>query len=171
MIGNEEWRIMNISTADLTDDHRDAVQVAEPIFRDFGGRTAFAGPAATVKTFEDNSLVRTALEEPGEGRVLIVEGGASLRCALLGDQLAELGHKNGWNGVIVHGCVRDTAILATIDLGVKALAPHPCKSEKKGRGERDVQVHFAGVIIGPGNYIYADTDGILIAERALLIPR
>ncbi len=161
---------MNISTADLTDDHRSALQVAEPLFRDFGGKPAFAGPAETIKTFEDNSLVRTALEEPGEGRVLIVDGGGSMRCALLGDQLAALGAQNGWNGVIVHGCVRDTAILAQTDLGVKALAPHPCKSEKKGRGERNVQVHFAGVVINPGNYIYADTDGILVAEKALPIP-
>lgn len=161
---------MAISTADLTDDHRGEVQVAEPIFRDFGGKRAFAGPVETIKTFEDNSLVRTALEEPGEGRVLVVDGGGSMRCALLGDQLAALGVQNGWNGVIVHGCVRDTAILAETDLGVKAIAPHPCKSEKRGRGERNVQVHFAGVVINPGNYIYADTDGIIVSERALQIP-
>jgi regulator of ribonuclease activity A len=158
---------MTISTADLTDDHRDAVQVAQPIFRDFGGKQAFAGPAQTIKTFEDNSLVRTVLEEPGEGRVLIVDGGGSKRCALLGDQLAALGEKNGWNGVIVYGCVRDTAILATINLGVKALAPHPCKSDKKGRGERNVQLNFANLIINPGNYIYADSDGILVSEQSL----
>jgi len=161
---------MTISTADLTDDHRHAVQVAQPIFRDYGGKLAFAGPAQTIKTFEDNSLVRTALEEPGEGRILIVDGGGSMRCALLGDQLAALGEKNGWNGVIVHGCVRDTAILATINLGVKALAPHPCKSEKKGRGERNTLLKFANIIINPGNYIYADTDGILVAEHALSVP-
>ncbi len=156
-----------MSTADLTDEHRDRVQVSEPVFRDFGGKRTFAGPAETLKTFEDNSLVRTALEEPGDGRVLVVDGGGSLRCALLGDQLAALGAKNGWSGVIVHGCVRDTAILAEIDLGVKALAPHPCKSEKRGRGERNVPLHFAGIVITPGNYIYADTDGILVAEQAL----
>jgi len=160
---------MAISTADLTDAHRDNVQVAEPIFRDFGGKRAFAGTAETIKTYEDNSLVRTALEEPGEGRVLIVDGGGSTRCALLGDQLAALGAQNGWSGVIVHGCVRDTAILAETDLGVKALAPHPCKSEKRGRGERHVQVRFAGIIINPGNHIYADTDGIIVSDTALSV--
>ena len=161
---------MAFSTADITDDHRDAVQVAEPILRDFGGRRSFAGLIETIKTFEDNSLVRTALEESGEGRVLIVDGGGSLRCALLGDQLAALGEKNGWSGVIVHGCVRDTAILAEIDLGVKAIAPHPCKSEKLGRGERNVQLRFAGVVMEPGAYVYADTDGVLVSERALIVP-
>jgi len=161
---------MGISTADLTDDHRDVVQVAEPMFRDFGGRKAFAGSVETIKTFEDNSLVRTALEEPGDGRVLVVDGGGSLRCALLGDQLAALGAKNGWSGVIVHGCVRDTAILAEIDLGVKAIAPHPCKSEKRGRGERNVQLHFAGIVIDPGVYVYADADGVIVSEKVLQTP-
>lgn len=158
---------MTKSTADLTDEFRASVQVAEPIFRDFGGKRAFSGPVETLKIFEDNSLVRTALEEPGESRVLVVDGGGSLRCALLGDQLAALAVKNGWNGVIVYGCVRDTAILAETDLGVKALAPHPCKSEKRGRGERNIPLHFAGIVINPGNHIYADTDGILVAEKEL----
>lgn len=161
---------MAISTADLTDDHRENVRIAEAIFRDFGGKRAFAGPAETIKTFEDNSLVRTALEEPGEGRVLVVDGAGSKRCALLGDQLAALGAKNGWNGVIVYGCVRDTAILAETDLGVKALAPHPCKSEKRGRGERNVQVHFAGVIVNPGDFVYADTDGLIVSKTELQRP-
>ena len=160
---------MSISTADLTDVHRDAVQVAEPVFRTFGGRAAFGGPVTTIRTFEDNSLVRTALEEPGDGRVLVVDGAGSLRCALLGDQLAALGAENGWSGVVVHGCVRDTAILATIDLGIQALAPHPCKSEKRGRGERDVPVHFAGVTVEPGVFVYADTDGLIVSPSALQV--
>jgi regulator of ribonuclease activity A len=124
----------------------------------------------TIRTFEDNSLVRKALEEPGDERVLVVDGAGSMRCALLGDRLAALGAENGWSGVIVHGCVRDTAILATIDLGVQALAPHPCKSEKRGRGERDVPVYFAGLAVEPGAFLYADTDGIIVSAEALQIP-
>jgi regulator of ribonuclease activity A len=161
---------MSISTADLTDEHRGNVQVAAPVFRTFGGRTAFGGPVVTIRTFEDNSLVRKALEEPGDERVLVVDGAGSMRCALLGDRLAALGAENGWSGVIVHGCVRDTAILATIDLGVQALAPHPCKSEKRGRGERDVPVYFAGLAVEPGAFLYADTDGIIVSAEALQIP-
>jgi len=154
-------------TTDLSDAHPGRVHVAEPLFRDFGGRRSFAGPIATVKVHEDNSFVRAALEEPGEGRVLLVDGGGSLRCALLGDQLAALARHNGWHGVVVFGCVRDVAALAEIDLGVKALAPHPLKSEKRNTGQRDVVVRFAGVAFQPGEYLYADEDGILVAADAL----
>ncbi|MBX3411521.1 MAG: ribonuclease E activity regulator RraA [Pirellulales bacterium] len=158
---------MGFKTTDLSDAHPGVVQIAEPLFRDFGRRIAFQGPIATVKTHEDNSLVRAALEEPGKGHVLVVDGGGSLRCALLGDQLAALGHRNGWSGVIVYGCVRDVADLAQIELGVKALAPHPLKSEKRNSGQRDVVLRFAGVTFVPGQFLYADADGILLSTGSL----
>lgn len=157
----------DFKTTDLSDAHPGLVQIAEPVFRDFGGRVAFHGPIATVKTHEDNSLVRAALEEPGKGHVLVVDGGGSMRCALLGDQLAALGHRNGWNGVVVFGCVRDVADLAQIELGVKALAAHPLKSEKRNSGQRDVVLRFAGVTFVPGQFLFADADGILVSTGSL----
>lgn len=158
---------MSTLTTDLCDSHADAVQVADPVFRDFGGRMAFHGPILTLKLFEDNSLVRAALEQQGESRVLVVDGGGSLRCALVGDQLAALGQRNGWAGIVVYACVRDTAELANIDIGIKALAAHPLRSVKRGQGERDVIVRFAGVTFRSGQYLYADTDGLIVAEQAL----
>lgn len=161
--------MQNISTADLSDRHSDkaGVRVLAPIFRAYGGRSAFAGAIATVKCFEDNSLVRAALETPGEGRVLVVDGGGSLNCALLGDILAEMASENAWSGVVVHGCVRDTEALAQIDLGVRALASHPLKSVKRGLGERDVRVDFGGAEFKPGDYLYADADGVLVSPVEL----
>lgn len=158
---------MDFKTCDLCDQHADDLQIAEPMFGDFGGRIAFCGPIATVKVFEDNVLVREALEEPGQGRVLVVDGGGSLRCALLGDRLAALAEENGWAGVVVNGCIRDSSAVAEVDLGVKALGVHPLKSVKRGVGERDVPVRFAGVGFVPGHYLYADEDGLLVAQRAL----
>jgi regulator of ribonuclease activity A len=158
---------MGNATADLYDEFGETLRIAAPIFHDFGGRRTFQGPVATVKVHEDNSLVREALEEAGDGRVLVVDGGGSLRCALVGDVLAELGRKNGWAGIIVYGCIRDSAPIADIDIGIKALATHPRKSVKRGVGERDVAVRFAEVEIRPGDYLYADTDGIAVADRAL----
>ena len=154
------------STADITDAHPDA-QVAVAQFRSFGGREAFFGPISTVKVFEDNSLVRAALEEPGNGRVLIVDGGASQRCALVGDRLAALAHGNGWAGIVVYGCIRDAAIMKTIDVGIVALGTSPKKSIKRGQGTRDAVVRFAGVRWAPGAYAYADEDGVIVlAEPA-----
>ncbi|MEQ8288907.1 MAG: ribonuclease E activity regulator RraA [Gammaproteobacteria bacterium] len=158
---------MSFATADLYDKYEEQLQIATPMFNDYGGNKTFSGPADTVKVFEDNSLVRGALEEPGEGKVLIVEGGGSLRCALLGDMLAELGKKNGWAGVIVYGCIRDSAVIAEMEIGVKALNTNPRKSVKRGQGERNVPVSFADVTIEPGNYIYADEDGFVISKEKL----
>ena len=160
---------MEFATADLSDAFPE-VAIAEPVFRDFGGRRRFHGVASTVLTFEDNSLVRTALSEPGDGRGLIVDGGASLRCALVGDLLAALGGENDWAGIVVNGCVRDSAVLAGIPFGVKALATCPRKSVKLGRGERDVPVTFAGVTFVPGDHVYADEDGVLVSAEELQIP-
>jgi len=159
---NADWK-----TTDLCDAHPQTVAVATPIFRHFGARRRFGGAIATVRCFEDNSLVRERLDEPGAGRVLVVDGGGSLRCALLGDQLGALGVRNGWSGVLVWGCVRDTDALATMDLGILALAAHPAKSVKRGQGERDVAVAFAGVTFRPGHFLYADADGVVIAPAAL----
>jgi regulator of ribonuclease activity A len=155
------------ATADLYDAHGEALRVLAPIFRDFGGECAFAGPVSTVKVHEDNSLVRSALEEAGRGRVLVVDGGGSLRCALVGDNLAELGHRNGWAGIVVYGCIRDAGPIGAIRIGVKALATNPRKSVKKGEGERDVTVRFAEAVIAPGDYLYADADGIVLSDGPL----
>ena len=158
---------MSFATADLYDEHEENLQIATPMFNDYGGKKSFSGPASTVKVFEDNSLVRAALEEPGKGRVLIVDGEASLRCALVGDMLAILARDNGWQGIVVYGCIRDSAVIADIDIGVKALNTNPRKSVKKGVGERDVRVAFADVTINPGGYIYADEDGVVISSEKL----
>jgi regulator of ribonuclease activity A len=158
---------MSHATTDLSDAYPDAIQVAEPIFRDFGGQRAFRGAIATVKLFEDNALVRTMLETPGAGRVLVVDGGGSMRCALLGDQLAELAVRNGWSGVVVHGCIRDSEAIARLPLGVKALTTHPLKSIKRGEGQREIPVRFAGVYFRPGAWLYADGDGLIVSEQAL----
>jgi regulator of ribonuclease activity A len=120
-----------------------------------------------VNVYEDNVLVRAALEQPGDGRVLVVQGSGSLRCALLGDQLAALAHANGWAGVVVHGCIRDSRAIAEIPIGVKALGANPRKSAKLGAGERDVPVTFAGLEFHPGHYLYADEDGIAVCEGRL----
>jgi regulator of ribonuclease activity A len=148
------------TTADICDEHD--VQVADPIFRDFGGSSSFCGPVSTLKVFEDNQLVRSALEEPGKGRVLVVDGGGSLRCALVGDRLAALAKNNGWAGIIVYGCIRDARPIRDIEVGVKALAAHPKKSVKRGEGVRDLAVTFAGVTFAPGSYVYADEDGLVV---------
>lgn len=158
---------MELKTTDLSDAHPE-VQVAEPLLRHFGGLTAFGGPVATLQVFEDNALVRAALEEPGAGRVLVVDGGGSLRCALLGDQLGALAARNGWAGVVIHGCVRDSADLAQINLGVMALAAHPRKSVKAGKGERGGTLRILGLELAPGHYLYADLDGIIVSDRPLL---
>jgi len=158
---------MNLATTDLSDAHPDA-QVCDAIFRDFGGTIAFHGPIATLKVFEDNALVRTALEEKGEGRVLVVDGGGSMRCALLGGNLGQLAVRNGWAGVVVYGCVRDSVELAAQAVGVKALATHPRKSEKGlHSAQRDRPVSFAGVTFRPGAWLYADADGIVVAEQQI----
>ncbi|MGB7288636.1 MAG: ribonuclease E activity regulator RraA [Candidatus Macondimonas sp.] len=158
---------MSHATTDLSDAHPDAIQVAEPMFRDFGGQRAFHGAIATVKLFEDNALVRSILETPGAGRVLVVDGGGSMRCALLGDQLAELAVRNGWAGVVVYGCIRDSEAISQLPLGVKALATHPLKSIKRGEGQREIPVRFAGVHFRPGAWLYADGDGLIVSEQPL----
>jgi regulator of ribonuclease activity A len=155
---------MTLLTTDLCDQHPE-VQVCDPLFSDFGGRRTFHGPVTTLKVFEDNTLLRSTLEASGEGRVLVVDGGGSLRCALLGGQLGKLGAANGWAGLVIHGCVRDAIELSRCDIGVKALATHPRKSERGSHGgRRDGQVRFAGVTFRPGEWLYADGDGVVVSE-------
>jgi regulator of ribonuclease activity A len=158
---------MDLATADLCDRHGERVRVCEPLLRDFGGARRFAGPAATAKCFEDNSMVKAALAEPGDGRVLVVDAGGSLRCAMLGDRIAAGAVENGWAGVLLYGCVRDSAALARMDLGVKALAAVPRRSVRRGEGQRDLPVTFAGVTFRPGDWVCCDEDGVLVADGPL----
>jgi len=159
---------MNFKTADLCDEFATEVQVAEPIFRHFGGRKCFAGPASTVKCFEDNSRVKEAVAEQGNGRVLIVDAGGSTRCAMLGDLLAKKAADNGWEGIAIYGCVRDAAEMAEFALGVLALASTPMRSDKKGEGQRDIPVRLPGVGVRPGDWVYVDEDGMIVARRKLV---
>ena len=158
---------MTRPTTDLCDAHPDDARAVAPLFRDFGGEAAFSGPIVTIKSHEDNVIFRKALEEPGAGRVLVVDGGGSLRCAMMGGNLAEIGVKNGWSGVLLHGCVRDVKDLRAAAIGIKALAAHPVKSGKKGDGARDVPVTFGGVTFRPGEMLYADEDGVVVSARPL----
>jgi len=157
---------MSWTTPDLCDQFPD-VQVAEPVFRGFGGQARFAGPAVTVKCLNDNSRIRELAATPGEGRVIVVDGGGSLTRALLGDLIAANAVKNGWSGLVIFGCVRDVEVLATLPLGVQALAAHPMKTDRRGLGEVDVPVSFAGVSVTPGDWIYADANGVLVAHARL----
>ena len=163
---------MELMTADLCDSHEamledGSLRVVEPMFTSFGGRAAFHGAITTLKLFEDNGLVRQALEGPGNGRVLVIDGGGSLRRALVGDQLGALAVKNGWAGIVVNGCVRDSRALAALDLGVVALDTQPQKTAKKNLGEADVSVSFGGVTFRPGEWLYADEDGVLVSTLPL----
>ncbi len=159
---------MPFATPDLCDEFGAEVRVAEPLFRDWGGVERFAGPIATLRVFEDNALVRQALEMLGGGRVLVVDGGGSLRTALVGGNLAALAHRNGWSGLVVYGCIRDATAIASTPVGVKALRAVPRRSARAGAGERGVPVAFAGVTFAPGAWLYADRDGIVVADRKLV---
>jgi regulator of ribonuclease activity A len=159
---------VSFKTPDLCDEFKELVRVAEPLFRNFGGAGSFHGPIATVRVFEDNVLVREALETDGQRRMLVVDGGGSTRCALLGDQLARFAYENGWAGIVINGCIRDSEEISKITVGVKALHAVPRRSAKEGVGERDVPVRFAGITFTPGHHLYADADGIVVADRDLL---
>lgn len=158
---------MSFATTDLCDQYDSQLQVAEPLFANFGGLDAFHGEIVTLKLFEDNSLVRATLETPGLGRVLVVDGGGSLRCALVGDQLASLGIRNEWAGIIVYGCIRDSKAISQMSIGVQALGTNPKKSVKKGEGTPGIPVNFAGVTFHPGHWVYADEDGIVVSTTPL----
>ncbi|CAM6107283.1 unnamed protein product [Calypogeia fissa] len=158
-----------VSTTDLCDAHMARIaegklSVLAPIFQSYGRRREFYGPAKTMKVFEDNTIVREALERPGGGNVLVIDGGGSMRCALLGGNLAEIAMENLWAGIIVNGCVRDVDEINAVDIGIRALALHPVKSFKRGQGERDLRVVIAGCQILPGDWIYVDNDGIVVSS-------
>lgn len=161
----------HIATCDLCDAHKQdttgGFRVLPPVFRDFGAVHRFSGPVSTVKCFEDNTLVKAAVDSPGEGRVLVVDGGASLRRALLGGNLGAAASRNGWAGVVIDGCVRDLAELALCQTGIRALAPVPLPTEKRQEGQRDVAVQIQGVWVRPGDWLYADEDGIVVASAPL----
>jgi regulator of ribonuclease activity A len=163
---------MDFTTTDLCDDHPQLLEdgrlaVLPPVFRLYGQRVKFAGTAVTLKVFEDNALVRSALEGRGDGNVLVVDGGGSLRRALVGGKLALLAQDNGWSGIIVYGCVRDRDEINSCEIGVRALATHPQKSSKQGAGERNGRIFISGVPVNPGDWVYADADGILISQQKL----
>jgi regulator of ribonuclease activity A len=150
------------ATADLFDEHGDALQSCDLQFRQFGGRSRFSGRIVTVSCHQDNALLKSVLGEPGEGRVLVVDGGGSLHTALMGDLIAALAVRSGWSGAVINGAVRDVATLRTLDLGIKALGSNPRKSTKTGAGERDVTVSFGGVDFVPGDTVFSDDDGIVV---------
>lgn len=160
----------DFATCDLCDERKNdssgGFRVLPPVFRDFGLRRKFSGPVSTVKCFEDNTLVKEAVDSPGEGRVLVVDGGGSLRRALVGGNLGAAAARNGWAGVVVDGCVRDVAELAVCDTGIRALASMPLPTEKRNQGQRDVAVQIQGVWVRPGDWLYADEDGIVIDQPA-----
>lgn len=156
-----------MKTCDLCDRHEGRIRVPALAWRDYGGRIAFSGEVSTVKALEDNSKVRDAVAEPGRGRVLVVDGGGSLQRAMVGDMLAAQALANGWSGLVVHGAVRDSAALAGLDLGIKALGTCPRRTGKLGQGLRDVPVVLAGIPLAPGDWLYADEDGVVVADAPL----
>lgn len=160
------------ATCDLCDAHEEdtsgAFRVLPPVFKDFGAAGTFSGPVATVRCFEDNSRIREAVNSPGQGRVLVIEGGASVRRALVGGNLAAAAARNGWAGIVVDGAVRDAAELRAAGIGVKALALMPLRSVKRGEGQRDLAVTIQGVAVRPGDWLYADEDGVVVSATSLL---
>ncbi len=154
-------------TVDLCDRYRGSLQVALPLFRAYGRSLAFSGTVETVKCFEDNIVIKEVLARPGKGKVLVIDGGASLRYALIGDVIARLAAKNGWAGIVVNGCVRDVDALNKLAIGIRALAHMPLAGEKHGLGIVGVPVSFAGVEFFPGHHLYADGDGIVVSEQPL----
>lgn len=161
---------MSFVTCDLCDENPELVKIVEPLFTNYGGKRSFGGEIVTVKCHEDNSLVKEHVANPGEGRVMVVDGGGSLRCALLGDMLAEKAAQSGWAGLIIYGCIRDVDQIGDTDLGVQALRTIPIKSNRQGVGQLNVSVTFGGVTFNPGEYVYADNNGIIVSETALKLP-
>lgn len=155
------------ATADLCDAHPDTVKVCTTAFRSFGKITAFSGPIRTLSVLDDNALVRSTLEGAGRGCVLVVNGGGSLKRALVGDNLAKLAIDNGWAGIVVNAAIRDTAVIDTMDIGIKAIGTTPLRSDRDGIGEIDIATSFGGIIFRPDEWIYADADGVIIAQHKL----
>lgn len=157
----------SLATTDLCDAHPERVQVLGLPWLDWGGRRCFHGRISTIKAFEDNSRVREAVAEPGQGRVLVIDGGGSLARAMLGDLLAAKAVESGWEGIVIVGAIRDSAAIAQLDIGIKALGRCPRKTEKRGDGRRDVALEIAGIGVQPGHWLYADADGVIVSADAL----
>ncbi len=160
--------MQKISTPDLCDEYPQQVQVCELAFTAYGEHMQFGGEIETVKCFEDNSLVKEALARNGAGKVLVVDGGGSRRRALCGDQVAADAVKNNWAGLVIYGCIRDVDEIDELAIGIKALGSVPVKTDKRGEGQANVELRFGGVIFTPGQYVYADRNGVIIAETSLL---
>ncbi|MNS92070.1 putative regulator of ribonuclease activity [compost metagenome] len=158
---------MTLATADLCDAHPDKVKVCHIPFHSFGRVTAFHGPIRTLSVLDDNALVRQALERPGHGAVLVVNGGGSLKRALVGDSLATLAIDNGWAGIIVHGAIRDSGVIDSMEVGVKAVGTIPLRADRDAIGEIDIPTAFGGVIFTPGDWLYADADGVIVSAERL----
>ena len=157
----------HFKTTDLYDAYLEELQVAAPIFRDFGGHIKFCGQVVTLKAVDDNSFLKQSFEQDGTGKVLVVDASASMRCAMMGDMMAALGAGNGWEGVIINGCIRDSADVAKVNIGVKALATIPRKTTKRNQGVLNIPVHFADITFHPEHYVYADEDGIVLSPTSL----
>ena len=166
-LDNDTPNAQEAVTADLIDAHSDKLQSCELQFRSFGQRRRFCGPITTLLCIEDNALVRQLLSEESDGGVLVIDGHGSLRTALLGDRLAELGRSNGWSGVVIHGAIRDSAVIDQMDFGVKALGTNPRKSSKAGKGKIDISVSFGRTVFSPGSWLYSDEDGIVVSAGRL----
>ncbi len=161
---------MEYVTPDLCDEYPQLVRVISPMFHQFGKRRSVGGEVVTIKCFEDNSRVKEQVAEPGAGKILLVDGGGSTRCALLGDLLAAKAAESEWAGIIVYGCVRDVGVLADIDLCIQALASHPQKSTRRGEGQLNIPITIGGVTINPGEFVYADSNGVIVSAEPLTMP-
>ncbi|MCH8059918.1 MAG: ribonuclease E activity regulator RraA [Proteobacteria bacterium] len=158
---------MKIVTPNLCDENPETVGAVAPIFNTYGGKSAFGGEIVTVKCFEDNTVVKAQAAEDGAGKVMVVDGGGSMRCALVGDMIAANAMKNGWLGLIIYGCIRDVDAISTLDIGIQALNSMPIRSVRENRGELNIEISFGGVTFKPGEYVYADNNGVIISPQSL----
>ncbi len=158
---------MKIVTPDLCDENPETVSAVAPIFNTYGGKSAFGGEIVTVECFEDNTVVKAQAAEDGAGKVMVVDGGGSMRCALVGDMIAANAMKNGWLGLIIYGCIRDVDAISILDIGIQALNSMPIKSVRENRGELNIEISFGGVTFKPGDYVYADNNGVIISPQSL----
>lgn len=159
----------SFSTAGLCDVHgkEPHFQIVEPLFKSYGGKINFCGQVSTLKTFEEGKLIRSVLSEKGDGRVLVIDGGGSQRCALIDYDLTNIAVANGWQGIVIYGCIRHAALLATLPIGICALHAHPLQSHDREHGDRDLPLTFAGVNFKNNHFLYADADGIIVSEVML----
>ena len=160
---------MTFTTASLCDTYSKThhIQIAEPLFISYGAKSVYSGQISTIKTFEDNVLISNILQEPGQQRILVIDGGGSRRCALIDANIAQTAIANGWEGIIVNGCIRDAALIAKLPIGIRALQTHPLKPHKQDHSDRDQLISFAGVNFKKDSFLYADMDGIIVSDSIL----